>query len=191
MNELRSSQAPPRLAALLAAPAPARPKARAPVTDLVEVRLSSRDHPPACAGTPSAIKGLRFERAIGRALAPLAREWDGHLFSGQWLRFLIAGRGWDWAQPDHYVVLEDRVLLLECKLSAAQEPWNQIERVYGPLLAELYGLPVVGCAVYHYLVGRKDCGETAVGSLRALALEDLPPTNRRFAYHAHDPKRLA
>jgi hypothetical protein len=186
------AQAPPRLSALLTQPLVARPKARAPVTGLVEVRLASRDRAPSCSGSPSAVKGLRFERAVGRALAPLAREWDGHLFSGQWLRFRMAGRGLDWAQPDHYVVLEDRLLLLECKLSAAQDPWNQIERVYGPLLSALYGLPLVGCAIYHYLVGRAERGEESTASLRTLALGDLEELlDVRWAFHAHDPKRLA
>ena len=162
---------------------------RTPVVDLRWVRLEPRPgHLTACRGTPSALKGLRFERAVGRALAPLAQAWPATQYSGQWLRF-CAANGPDWAQPDHYLVLRDRVLLLECKLSQTPAAWHQLDRVYAPLLRRLYGLPIVAVGVFNYLVAAP---EGPVNSLGELALGGTPARleGHRFTLHLHDPRRL-
>lgn len=81
--------------------------------------------------------GLAYERKVGRYL--------GRLFpavkSGLWFEFLD-GNGKGWCQIDHFVRLEDQVLLVECKLAEREEAWTQMSQLYVPVLERLYKLPV-------------------------------------------------
>ena len=66
--------------------------------------------------------------------------------SGQWIEFQDRN-GHGFAQPDHYIVLPDKVLLFECKYSQVEEGLVQIGQLYKPLLRDIYKLPVVGILV--------------------------------------------
>jgi hypothetical protein len=66
--------------------------------------------------------------------------------SGQWIAFYDAA-GIGYAQPDHYIVFPDHVLLIECKLSQKSMAFPQMGRLYAPLLREIYHRPVVGVLV--------------------------------------------
>lgn len=52
------------------------------------------------------------------------------------------------AQPDAFVVLNDRVLVFEVKLTRCLEGILQLETLYFPLLRKLYGLPPCGVLVF-------------------------------------------
>lgn len=66
----------------------------------------------------------------------------GELHSGTWLYFSDEN-GPGYAQPDHYVVQDNRVLLIECKLSQTPRAWVQMRKLYKPLLEMYYNLPVL------------------------------------------------
>jgi hypothetical protein len=184
---------PARLSALLAGPPPRALRLRTPVAGLTWVKpCPGLDRALPVGTSAAAQEGLRFERAVGKALRRLAPAWDAELFSGLWFRFHAASTGLDWAQPDHFLILDDRVLLLECKRTQTPAAWHQLAAVYAPLLAYMYELPVVGVQVAHYLVGEPGPGVALVPALRALALEENPEelAASRFLLHCHDPRRL-
>ena len=165
---------------------------RAPVCGIRWAELAARPEAvPVCRGTPAAKAGLRFEHAVGLALRKLAPSFatpSPRVRSGAWLRYEDAnGRGW--AQPDHFVLLDDRLLLLECKLSQTLDAWHQLEAIYAPLLRWIFGRPVVTIGVFRFLVSAP---ELPLPSLRAAtcgAVADV--VGRRFTLHVHDPKRLS
>lgn len=184
---------PTRLAPLLAGPPLRERRLRTPVALIswVEPR-PGLDRGLAVGTSFAAQEGLRFERAVGKALRALAPGWDAELHSGLWLRFHSRTTGLDWAQPDHFLVLDDRVLLLECKRTQTPAAWHQLSAVYGPLLAHLYELPVVGVQVAHYLAGDPEPAVVLVPALAELALNGEPEelANCRLLFHCHDPRRL-
>lgn len=106
-------------------------------------------------GTPNR-HGVQFENRFGRWLQEgLAKHRTEEniagftLRSGTWLRYTDARNDGAWAQPDHYLVLRDRLILFECKLSEVPEAWHQLDKIYAPLLAHIYpDLPILKCAVY-------------------------------------------
>lgn len=101
---------------------------------------------------PKALRGSRaagigYERKVGRLLS---RLWPDETFSGHWFEFEDAyGRGC--CQPDHFVVLDGQVLLVECKLTENPTAWEQIRGLYRPVLAAEFGLPVTGVQACKHL----------------------------------------
>jgi hypothetical protein len=81
--------------------------------------------------------GLAYERKIGALLRAL---WP-HTESGRWFAFEDAV-GASLCQPDHFVVLDGQVLLVECKLSERTSAWDQMHGLYAPVLRHAFGLPV-------------------------------------------------
>lgn len=96
-------------------------------------------------------KGLTHENKVGRTL----RQVFDDVTSGQWFRFLDAN-GWHCCQIDHYVVLEDQVLLIEAKLTETWVGFSQIDFLYRPVLRHLYGQPVTGVVACRNLVTRRN-----------------------------------
>lgn len=93
-------------------------------------------------------KGLAYERRFGRWIAEKLP-----IRSGEWFAFEdVNGPGL--AQPDHFAVLPDKILLFECKLTQTPEAWRQIRGLYGPILSFYFGLPVEGVQVCRRVV---DC----------------------------------
>lgn len=82
--------------------------------------------------------GLRYEKLVAKAI-PEARH-------GTWFEFHDVN-GYGYCQPDLIIVGLRNVLVIECKLSNYFEGFNQIERLYKPVLREAYGLPVAGAVV--------------------------------------------
>lgn len=72
---------------------------------------------------------------------------DAEIFHGQWIRFKDS-LGFGHAQPDHYVVMSDRVLLFEDKLSQTVEARAQCLGLYVPLLQFIYKRPVCAIQVF-------------------------------------------
>lgn len=74
----------------------------------------------------------------------------GSYFAGQWLTFADQnGKGF--AQPDFYVLGEEGILLVECKLSQTDVAFSQMKYLYAPLLEHYYELPVTSVQVCKYL----------------------------------------
>lgn len=84
-------------------------------------------------------RGLTYEKKVGRVLRTY---WD-NVKSGVWFAF-VDRNGPGVCQVDHFVVLPDQVLLVECKLSESDVAWLQIRDLYGPILADYFGLTVTG-----------------------------------------------
>lgn len=87
--------------------------------------------------------GVLYEARVGKYLKGL---FGPHVHSGQWFKY-----GGRFCQPDHYVVLREAVLVLECKLSENPQAWVQLEQLYGPVLQAHLGLPVVLIQVCRHL----------------------------------------
>lgn len=84
--------------------------------------------------------GKEIQQAVSGGFIP------GEVFLGQWIEYQdINGLGY--AQPDIYILQDDRILLLEAKLTQTQNGWDQMEELYEPLLHFIYGLPVYQCLV--------------------------------------------
>ncbi len=101
----------------------------------------------------SALKrGLAYEKVVGRELKRQIGDGSlkGELFLGQWILFSDAG-GIGWAQPDAYVLMEDRILLLEAKLTQSDAAVPQLLSLYLPLLRQIYNLPILCAQVCHNL----------------------------------------
>lgn len=92
--------------------------------------------------------GIAYERKFGRALPGLACGTPFEKFklhSGIWLEF-ADGRKEGWAQPDFFLLPPedsnplhpDFGLILETKLSINARGWQQLEKLYLPLLRHLY-----------------------------------------------------
>lgn len=81
--------------------------------------------------------GLTFERKVGKVLSVLF----SHVHSGVWFEYHDSKRS-GVCQIDHYVLRPGMVLLVECKLSESDDAWEQMSRLYAPILERHYGLPV-------------------------------------------------
>jgi hypothetical protein len=93
--------------------------------------------------------GLTFEKRVGLILARFYPE----VHSGVWFEFQdMRRRGV--CQPDHYVVLANYVLLVECKLSETEDAWTQME-LYAPILEHHFGRPVARVQACKYLRSRR------------------------------------
>jgi len=116
------------------------------------VRLASRPeflkaHEPERATASEARKsGLRYQAKAEAWVKGYFDQSEVHI--GQWLQYEDAS-GMHWCQPDAWVVWKNplrpeksAVVVFEFKARHTPEAWYQL-KLYGPLLGELYGLPVV------------------------------------------------
>ena len=96
--------------------------------------------------------GLAYERKVGRKLKRMLRdgELDGELNLNQWILFADAN-GVGWAQPDAFVLMQDKILLLESKLTQSDTATPQLLSLYLPLLRKIYNLPILCLQVCHNL----------------------------------------
>lgn len=70
-----------------------------------------------------------------------AKPLGGEVRSGQWIKFTDY-LGTAHAQPDHYIILPGKIVLVECKLKQNTSAEEQLLHLYRPLLENLYKLPV-------------------------------------------------
>ena len=101
----------------------------------------------------SALKrGIAYEKVVGRELKRQVKDGslDGELFLGQWLLFSDQN-GIGWAQPDAYLLMKDKILLLEAKLTQSDSATPQLLSLYLPLLRQIYNLPILCAQVCHNL----------------------------------------
>lgn len=83
--------------------------------------------------------GLVYERAIAKALPT-------GFVHGQWFEFRDAN-GSGYCQPDFYAIGRTAVAVLEAKHTFTPEAFAQLEGLYGPILAQVFGKPVIGIQV--------------------------------------------
>ncbi len=96
--------------------------------------------------------GLAYEKKVGRRLKRLLRdgELEGELRLNQWIQF-ADDNGKGWAQPDAYLLMNSRILLIECKLTQSDNATPQLLSLYLPLLRKVYNLPILCLQVCHTL----------------------------------------
>lgn len=97
-------------------------------------------------GRPRGAKaqGIRYEKALGLALGPEARR-------GVWWEFEDA-QGHGYCQTDFLLELAQGSVILEVKYTWVPEGHQQIEGLYGPVVAAALGKPAVGLVVAKRLV---------------------------------------
>lgn len=95
---------------------------------------------PKLKGAPA--KGKTYERWVIRKLKnKLPAEM---FFPSQWIRYEDAS-GWHYAQPDIFILLPAKILLLEIKRTQTLEAHYQLRGLYKPLLNFLYPDKKVVC----------------------------------------------
>lgn len=96
--------------------------------------------------------GLAYEKKVGRTLKRMLRqeELEGELRANQWVQFSDEN-GIGWAQPDFYLLMENGILLMECKLTQSDSATPQLLSLYLPLLRKIYNLPILCLQICHNL----------------------------------------
>lgn len=81
----------------------------------------------------------------------LVRDWakdnGGEFYQGIWIQYADAN-GIGYAQPDAFVVLKAEILLFEAKLTQSDQAQDQCEKLYKPLLEDLFDKPCRCCQVF-------------------------------------------
>jgi len=95
-------------------------------------------------------RGRGYERKVARYLKREHDKFGGELFVGQWLLFKDH-HGYGKAQPDAYILRPELVVLIECKLTQADDAVPQLLNLYLPLIRGLYSRPVVCIQACHNL----------------------------------------
>lgn len=111
------------------------------------------DQRPSCIPRPggkgSKALGRTYEKKIGK----LVKRTYPDLISGQWFEYYDNnGRGY--CQIDHYLVFNEQVLVLECKLTQTSVAWGQMHELYKPVLEHMYKRPVTCVQVCKHVVDR-------------------------------------
>ena len=94
-------------------------------------------------------EGLRYEAANARYLQRLFR---GNVENSRWIHFEDGDQGLGWAQPDHFVLATDKVVIFESKLTQTVQGDVQLKKKYGPLLEFYFKRPCVLVQVFRNIV---------------------------------------
>jgi len=97
----------------------------------------------------SAAAGIAFQNKVSQFLqGQIDRKLlEGKLYSDLWLMFEDS-KGNGFAQPDHFILQPEQIVLFECKLSQNSVAWTQMDLLYKPLLEHLFKRPVLGIQVF-------------------------------------------
>ncbi len=90
-------------------------------------------------------RGNAYETKVGRFLKRQLAEGtlEGELTLKQWILFTDEN-GVGWAQPDAYIITEQRILLIEAKLTQTDSATPQLLALYLPLLRHIFvDVPIV------------------------------------------------
>lgn len=85
-------------------------------------------------------KGHSYERSVHREIKRL--DLGGEICLHQWIMFADSN-GLGWAQPDIFIIWDNLLLLIECKLTQSSSAEIQLLSLYLPLLKEVYQLPTL------------------------------------------------
>lgn len=113
---------------------------RIPVRHLKWARFSPSPPPGLKKSRPRGRKrqGVKYEQAAHEYFHSLFPAWRAN----QWIHFADE-HSTRWCQPDGFVELPDRILLVEFKYQHTPEAWEQLRLVYAPVLEYLLGKRVV------------------------------------------------
>lgn len=92
-------------------------------------------------------RGKTYERKVGKQLAKRAEKLSVDLKSQEWLEFTDAN-GYGYCQPDFYFVCDGFVILVECKLTQTQTAFDQMTKLYMPVLKHIYAMPIIPVQVF-------------------------------------------
>lgn len=95
----------------------------------------------------------------------------------QWFNFRDEN-GWGAAQADVFLVLPDRVVLFECKLTENPKAFTQMVNLYSPLLRRIFRKPITRIQVCKNL--RAGLRRVEVSSLEEAV---SAPLERTFTWH--------
>jgi len=89
-----------------------------------------------------AAEGIRFQKRVHQRLTALGKFGDLH--EGPWIRYTDT-YGVHWCQPDSLVETNDRVLIVEAKLSLMRldQAKAQLSKLYQPVVEIIFDKPAV------------------------------------------------
>ena len=96
--------------------------------------------------TAAQAAGRRFEKKVARAVCRAAARAGFAAFCGQWIAFEDA-EGYGMAQPDIFLRDGARIVLIEAKLTQTDRAWDQMEKLYAPLLHSIYSKGARVCTI--------------------------------------------
>ena len=73
------------------------------------------------------------------------------IYGSLWIRYVDA-EGPGLCNPDIVLECDDRVLVLECKLTQTDVAENQIFQLYAPVIRLMWNKPILGVAVFRNLI---------------------------------------
>lgn len=116
--------------------------------------------------------GLSYETAFGKALTGVLPPGQ-RLEHNPWFAYVDAnGKGL--CSPDYLWTSPSGLVVFECKLSLCEEAWEQLERLYLPVVGMALARPVRGIIVTKCLTQRPARGQIVDSLVAALAAPDLP-----------------
>lgn len=92
--------------------------------------------------------GVLYEKNFGKALEQ-AFKYD-KVIPGQWFHFCDAN-GFGYCQTDWLVICPLQILIFECKLTDTEKGRSQINRLYRPVVEQVFKLPARGMVVTRHL----------------------------------------
>jgi hypothetical protein len=119
-------------------------------------------------------KGLTFQRKAEKEISKIWPEAQ----HGVWVSF-VNGQSFHWAQFDSIVVLEDKVLVFETKLTQCLAGIEELQTLYRPLAAKLFSRPTIGIMICKNL--KLDPGERLLRKPEALT--EFKPGHMVWTWH--------
>lgn len=95
----------------------------------------------------SRAKGKTYERKVGKQLRKRADKLKVDLHPQEWIEYEDAN-GYGYCQPDYYLVCDGFILLAECKLTQTDSAFNQMTKLYMPVLKYMYDMPIIPIQIF-------------------------------------------
>jgi len=86
--------------------------------------------------------GIRYEKSVAKAIPGAIR--------GQWFEFYDAN-GHGYCQTDVLVIGKANTLVIECKLTDTEQAYEQLSRLYLPVVSMAFERHVIGLVVVRHL----------------------------------------
>lgn len=84
-------------------------------------------------------KGLAYERKVHQQLT---ERFPVTYKASPWIRYRCHEGGWKYCQPDGLLHLDDRLVIVEVKLSHCVDAWEQLRKIYEPVISKIYEKPI-------------------------------------------------
>jgi len=119
---------------------------------------------------------LQYQKRVLKKLEKLRFNWgldlDSVLYGEMWLEY-EDDNGYGMCSPDIVLDLEDRILVLECKLTQTETARLQIFQLYAPVLSRCWNKPIVGVGVFRNLISKAENPVLNIEHLCKAPLEEL------------------